>query len=137
MGSLQRILKAYFDQEAVRGTDNRSMPEMYNLVEDVLRNPAFANYVYTAPVVVVETKPVVEVKEQPQVVEVKVESRKESAARKDSEAQQQMFMEDDSEDEREVREQPAPVVQVKVTVTEQETVTAPKEEKKIEKKVTV
>jgi len=135
--SLQRILKAYVDQEAVRGTDNRSMPEVYNLVEDVLRNPAFANYVYTAPVVVVETKPVVEVKEQPQVVEVKVESRKESAARKDSEAQQQMFMEDDSEDEREVREQPAPVVQVKVTVTEQETVTAPKEEKKIEKKVTV
>merc|ERR1712228_271065 len=43
--SLQRILKAYVDQEAVRGTDNRSMPEVYNLVEDVLRNPAFANYV--------------------------------------------------------------------------------------------
>lgn len=135
--SVQRTFRAYVDQEAVRGTDNRSMPEMYNLVEDVLRNPAFANYVYRAPVVVVETKPVVEVKEQPQVVEVKVESRKESAARKDSEAQQQMFMEDDSEDEREVREQPAPVVQAKVTVTEQVTVTAPKEEKKIEKKVTV
>merc|ERR1712183_1029323 len=135
--SVQRTFRAYVDQEAVRGTDNRSMPETHNLVEDVLRNPAFANYVYTAPVVVVETKPVVEVKEQPQVVEVKVESRKESAARKDSEAQQQMFMEDDSEDEREVREQPAPVVQVKVSVTEQETVTAPKEEKKIEKKATV
>lgn len=133
--SVHRTFKAYVDQEAVRGTDNRSMPEMYNLVEDVLRNSAFANFVVRAPVVVVESKPVVEVKEQPQVVEVKVESRKESAARKDSEAQQQLFMEDDSEDEP-VREQPAPVVQVKVTVTEKETVQAPKEEKKVEKKST-
>merc|ERR1712124_35245 len=76
------------------------------------------------------------VQEQPQVVEVKPESRKPSevAARKDSEAQQQLFMEDDSEDENEVREEPAPVAQVNVTVTEQENNQAPQEEKKQEKK---
>jgi len=144
--SVQRIFRAYVGQEAVRGTDNKSMPEMHNLVEDVLSSSNFANFVYRAPVVVVETKPVVEVKEQPKVVEVKVESRKESAARKDSEAQQQMFMEDDSEDERDAtevrensgyqhKEQTAPVLPTKPTVTGQETVSAPKETKKVEKKV--
>jgi len=96
--SVQRAFKAYVDQEAVRGTNNRSMPEMFNLVEDVLSNKAFSDFVVRAPVVVVESKPVVEVQEV-KVVEVKVESRKMSAARKDSEAQQQLFMEDDSEDE--------------------------------------
>jgi len=135
--SVMRTFRAYVEQEAVRGTDNRSMPEMYNLVEDVMSNSAFANFVVRAPVVVVETAPVVEVK-APVAVEVKVESRKESAARKDSEAQQQLFMEDDSEDEHEVRENaPAPVVQAKVTVTEKTTVAAPKEEKKVEKKANV
>merc|ERR1712226_531395 len=98
---------------------NRSMSEISNLVDEVLRNQAFANLVPKAPVVVVKSEPVVVIQEQPQVVEVKVESRKQSevAARKDSEAQQQFFMQDDSEDEQEVREEPAPVAQVNVTVT--------------------
>merc|ERR1712160_58450 len=132
--SVQRAFKAYVDQEAVRGTNNRSMPEMFNLVEDVLSNKAFSDFAVRAPVVVVESKPVVEVQEV-KVVEVKVESRKMSAARKDSEAQQQLFMEDDSEDEP-VREQQAPKSPVKVTVEETVTVKAPKVEKvKVEKKV--
>merc|ERR1712203_790060 len=108
------------------------VPEMSNLVDEVLRNQAFANFVPKAPVVVVKSEPVVVIQEQPQVVEVKVESRKQSevAARKDSEAQQQFFMQDDSEDEQEVREEPAPVAQVNVTVTESENKQAPADEKK-------
>merc|ERR1711988_310503 len=122
--------------QAVRGTDNKSMSEISNLVDEVLRNQAFANFVPKVPVVAVKSEPVVVVQEQPQVVEVKPESRKPSevAARKDSEAQQQFFMQDDSEDENEVREEPAPVAQVNVTVTEQENNQAPQEEKKQEKK---
>lgn len=133
---VQRTFREYVEGQAVRGTDNKSMPEMSNLVDEVLRNQAFANFVPKAPVVVVKSEPVVVVQEQPQVVEVKPESRKPSevAARKDSEAQQQLFMEDDSEDEQEVREEPAPVAQVNVTVTEQENNQAPQEEKKQEKK---
>merc|ERR1712183_559926 len=134
---VQRTFREYVEQNDVRGTDNRSMPEMASLVDEVLRNTAFANFVPKAPVVVVKSEPVVVVQEQPQVVEVKVESRKQSereAARKDSEAQQQLFMEDDSEEENEVREEPVAEVQVSVTVTEQVEVKAPVEEKKPEKK---
>merc|ERR1712072_491947 len=134
---VQRTFREYVEQNDVRGTDNRSMPEMANLVDEVLGNSAFAHFVPKAPVVVVKSEPVVVVQEQPQVVEVKVESRKQSereAARKDSEAQQQLFMEDDSEEENEVKEEPVPVVQAKVTVTEQVDNQAPVEEKKPEKK---
>jgi hypothetical protein len=132
-----RTFREYAEGQAVRGTDNKSMSEISNLVDEVLRNQAFANFVPKAPVVVVKSEPVVVVQEQPQVVEVKVESRKQSereAARKDSEAQQQLVMEDDSEEENEVREEPVAEVQVSVTVTEQVEVKAPVEEKKPEKK---
>lgn len=131
-----RTFREYAEGQAVRGTDNKSMSEISNLVDEVLRNQAFANFVPKAPVVVVKSEPVVAIQEQPQVVEVKAESRKQSevAARKDSEAQQQFFMQDDSEDEQEVREEPAPVAQANVTVTESENKQAPAEEKKQEKK---
>merc|ERR1712224_127723 len=131
-----RTFREYAEGQAVRGTDNKSMSEISNLVDEVLRNQAFANFVPKVPVVAVQSEPVVVIQEQPQVVEVKAESRKQSevAARKDSEAQQQFFMQDDSEDENEVREEPAPVAQVNVTVTEQENKPAAVEEKKQEKK---
>merc|ERR1712151_507464 len=124
---VQTLFQNYVQQNEVHGTNSKNMVEMSNLVDEVLRNTAFANFVPKIPVVVVESEPVVVVQEQPQVVEVKPESRKPSevAARKDSEAQQQLFMEDDSEDENEVREEPAPVAQVNVTVTESENKQAP------------
>jgi len=134
---VQTVFRNYVEGNEVRGTDSRSMPEMAALVDEVLRNTAFANFVPKAPVVVVESEPVVVVQEQQQVVEVKVESRKQSdieAARKESMQQQNMFMEDDSEDEQEVREEQPKVVQANVTVTEQVESQAPVEEKKQEKK---
>merc|ERR1712170_215953 len=128
---VQTVFRNYVEGNEVRGTDSRSMPEMAALVDEVLRNTAFANFVPKAPVVVVESEP---------VVEVKVESRKQSdieAARKESMQQQNMFMEDDSEDEQEVREEQPKVVQANVTVTEQVESQAPVEEKKQEKKAEV
>jgi len=134
---VQKLFTDYVEQNDVRGTNNKSMPEMADLVDEVLRNTAFANFVPKAPVVVVKSEPVVVVQEQPQVVEVKVESRKQSeieAARKDSAAQQQLFMEESDDEEQEAKEEPVPVVQANTTVTEQVESQAPVEEKKPEKK---
>lgn len=118
--SIAKKMRDYVNQESVRGTDSKSMLELYNLVESMTSSSKFSDFVHQVEEkqVVIENKPVAR-KASGKKTDVKVAVRKESANRKGSEAnerrsrkeskeQQDLFMEDDSEEDHAVWTPKAP-----------------------------